>query len=554
MISISSLRQKTSEFYSLLGKDLSMFIIISIAVGIFLFFVEYSFVFLMQAFLLSLGIGEMTSMKLPQWVPQNTFLIYFLFLLAGTARICLTQFKVYLGRMANQVFIRKFRNNILEYSIANATKVSSHEVFSIFSDTLSRAGSVIIEGISLIIGVVSSILLLVAGFRIAPYEMLIGVIVAGLLALELKKISRIALKSGMSLNKSWDSTTKILLEGIRHHYFLKTHGLVNDQINRGWTEIEYYEKNHKLYFLLTSIKNTIPQIIGLLLLIVLSFIGKNYFHTNGASLIAFLYLFLRISQTGSEVQGLMNNISFNYPSLLELNRWNKNHQLNLKNKKESESLEDLKIQEIELEKVSFSFGDKPLLKNIDLKINKGDVLVIDAPSGSGKSTLIGIILNILKPESGSVKINGQEIKSFAPYSKSVSYVGPDPYLLNDTVRNNLTYGLAQHQIQDFELWHYLKITHSDTFVRAMPQGLDEILHEHTQLSTGQKQRLAITRALLRKPNFLILDEATSNLDLELEKSIAFTIKNLMQDGLVILVSHKGHIKSISTKMLNLNSP
>lgn len=549
---LSRLKNGLKEVVQLLGKDIVLFLCFSILVGISLFFVEYGFVYLLQAFILTLGVGQASGFALPTWVPTTPKNIYILFLAVGSFRIILIQFKVYLGMMANQVFLRRFRNNILQYAVTNATRVSSHEVFSIFTDTLARSGSVVIESVSLIISLVTSLLLLIVGLRIAPHEMLIGLGIALLVVIPLRKISRIALKYGMSLNKSWESTSKILLEGIRHHYFFKTHGLIKAQVEKGKKEIELYEGNHQSYFLLTSIKNVIPQIIGLFLLLFLSFAGQNYFQTNGSSLIAFLYLFLRISQTASEAMVLINNIAFNFPSIRELRKWDATHRLDAQLVDEAYTAMPT-INEMKLEHVSFSYNDLPLLKDINLHVKKGDVLIMDAPSGAGKSTLIGLILNILEPKSGKIFINSQDISSFKnSFRSQVSYVGPDPYLLNDSVRSNLTYGLGDLKVSDDEIWSLLKLTRSDEFVRAFKQGLDEILNEHTQLSTGQKQRLAITRGLLRKPQLLILDEATANLDQKLEKEIAILIKERMQDGIVILVSHKGYIKDIATKILLLD--
>lgn len=547
---------KLTFLLDLLGKKIFYYLLLATLTGIGVFFVEYAFVYALQGFLILIGVSNSSSLPLPHWIPTNPRYFYIFFLTVGISRVLLTQYKTYLGRLTNQIFLKRFRDLILKHSILNASLVSSHETFGLFSDTLSRAGSVIIEGISLIITMLSAGLLLVAGFMKAPYEMGLGILCLMALIPSLKSLGKTSLKSGYALNVSWEKTTKILFEGMRHHYFFKAHGLVNKQIDSGLRQIEEYERNNRDYYISTGIKNSFPQIFGIILILILSYLGINYFKTSGTNLIAFLYIFLRVSQSGSEAFGLLNNIIFNAPSLNELKNWMNKYKLD-DDRSPKEPVEStaptLGIDEISFENVFFSYNSQPLLKNINLKLTPGDVLLIEAPSGSGKSTLIGLILKILTPNQGTIFFNKKNLSTFTDeFRNSISYVGPEPFLFNTTVRENLVYGIKKKIAEDENIiWRCLELACADTIVKDLQYGLDEILNEHTQLSTGQKQRLSLARALIRNPDVLILDESTANLDGDYEKIIKNNLENYVKNKICIIIAHKGHIKELATQTLKL---
>lgn len=544
------------DLKELIGKKISLYLFYAILIGILLFVVEYLFVYALQGFLITLGVSDTIKMELPAWLPKHESFYFFFFILIGTLRVIFMQLKIYLGRKTNQIFLSNIRATILSFSIRNASLVSSHETFGLFSDTLSRAGSVIVEGTSLIITVLSTILLLVAGFSKAPYEMLIGLGFLVLLLWPIKKLSRVSLLAGNSLSENWEKTTKILFEGMKHHYFFKAHDLVEDQVDKGMNQINEYEGNYNKYFIVTTIKNALPQIVGIMLIIFLSFLGKNYFHTSGPNLIAFLYIFLRVSQSGSEAFGTFGNIAFNMSSLTELKKWidfSKNQHAHFHTAENSNLITVPGINSIEFNQVAFSYTSEKLLKDINFNLNKGDILLIEAPSGAGKSTLIGLLLKVLTPNEGKVLINGLDLKTISGnFRDHISYVGPEPFLFNATIKANLVYGSKLSNIHnDKVVWEALRVACAEDIVLKFENKLDEVLYEHTQLSTGQKQRLSLARAILRNTDVVILDESTANLDKDLELIIKNNISTILKNKICIIVAHKGHLKELATQVLKL---
>lgn len=197
---------------------------------------------------------------------------------------------------------------------------------------------------------------------------------------------------------------------------------------------------------------------------------------------------------------------------------------------------------VEIRDVSFSypFSGKTTLKNIDLRIESGQLVAFVGSSGSGKTTLVDVILGVLNQDSGSVLIsNLPPSEAVAKWPGSIGYVPQDVLITNSTIRANITMGYESQSVPEAAVWNALRLAQLDDFVSSLPEGLDTFVGDRgTKLSGGQRQRLGIARALLTKPKFIVLDEATSSLDGETEVSISDAISNLRGNVTVILVAHR----------------
>ena len=198
-------------------------------------------------------------------------------------------------------------------------------------------------------------------------------------------------------------------------------------------------------------------------------------------------------------------------------------------------------EEIRFDNVSFDYGEEsaPVLKNVSFSISKGSVVALVGASGSGKSTIADLIPRFYDTTSGSVKIDGDDIKEFKLSSlrKMMGIVSQDVTLFNDTVRNNISYG--QPELKESNIISAAKSANAMEFIKSFPEGLDTIIGERgVTLSGGQKQRLSIARAIIKNPAVLILDEATSSLDTESEKLVQQAIEQLMKDRTVLVIAHR----------------
>lgn len=195
--------------------------------------------------------------------------------------------------------------------------------------------------------------------------------------------------------------------------------------------------------------------------------------------------------------------------------------------------------EIIFENVSFKYGDKSIFKNKSLTIRSGEKVGLVGYSGAGKSTFVNLILRFFTLESGKILIDGQDIGAHTLESLrgQIALIPQDPILFHRTLEENIRYGKvdASHN----EVIHAAKLAHCDEFIKRLPQAYESLVGERgTKLSGGEKQRIAIARAMLLKAPILILDEATSALDSVTEKYIQDSLVELMSNRTTIVVAHR----------------
>ncbi len=197
---------------------------------------------------------------------------------------------------------------------------------------------------------------------------------------------------------------------------------------------------------------------------------------------------------------------------------------------------------IAFDNVSFAYPTRPdtqALSNFSLTVSPGETVAVVGPSGAGKSTLFQLAQRFYDPQSGSVRIDGVALPSAEPAAirQRMALVPQETVLFAASARDNLRYG--QWDATDEEIWAAARAANAETFLRALPDGLDSFMGEAgTRLSGGQRQRISIARALLRNTPILLLDEATSALDAESEKLVQDALDHLMEDRTTIVIAHR----------------
>lgn len=190
--------------------------------------------------------------------------------------------------------------------------------------------------------------------------------------------------------------------------------------------------------------------------------------------------------------------------------------------------------------ISFSYvDDKPVLKNISLQANKGDMIALVGPTGSGKTTITNLLTRFYDVDSGTITIDGRNIEDYTMHSlrEHVGIVLQDTYLFKGTIRDNIRF--AKLDATDEEVEEAAKVAYAHQFIRHLPEQYDTMLTSGgTNLSQGQRQLLAIARAILEDPHILILDEATSNVDTRTEVHIQKGLLNLMQGRTSFVIAHR----------------
>lgn len=210
----------------------------------------------------------------------------------------------------------------------------------------------------------------------------------------------------------------------------------------------------------------------------------------------------------------------------------------IKEEPESWSLTEIR-DGVEMRDVWFKYEDNEVLKGINLRCRKGEVLAIVGPSGAGKSTLVDLVPRFYDPQKGAVLVDGRDIRTFNIESlrQQIGMVTQETILFNDTVADNIAYGFRGANYD--EIVDAAKKAFAHDFILNLPQGYQTYIGDRgVKLSGGERQRLAIARAILKNPPLLILDEATSALDTQSEKLVQEALNTLMQGRTVLVIAHR----------------
>ena len=197
---------------------------------------------------------------------------------------------------------------------------------------------------------------------------------------------------------------------------------------------------------------------------------------------------------------------------------------------------------LRLEGVSYTYpgADEPTLSDIDLRIGRGQSVGFVGPSGAGKTTTVDVLLGLLTPHTGRVLVDGRDIsENPRSWQEQLGYIAQPVYLMDDTIRRNVAFGIDDADIDDGTVWQALEDARLAELVRSLPDGLDTFIGEGgVRISGGQRQRLGIARALYRQPRLLVLDEATSALDNATEREINASIEGLKQRMTLVIIAHR----------------
>jgi ATP-binding cassette, subfamily B, bacterial PglK len=195
-----------------------------------------------------------------------------------------------------------------------------------------------------------------------------------------------------------------------------------------------------------------------------------------------------------------------------------------------------------IEHLSYSYPAtrQPAIDDVSLEIPKGHWAAFIGPTGAGKTTLADLILGLLVPSSGRILVDGRNLHdNLASWQRNIGYVPQTVYVIDDSVRRNVAFGVPEEEIDDERVWQALRAAQVDHLVRSMPGELNAIIGERGgRISGGERQRLGIARALYRDPEVLVIDEATANLDPGTEAAIVEVIGGLRGKKTIIIITHR----------------
>ena len=398
----------------------------------------------------------------------------------------------------------------------------------------------------MIVEILKTLIMMVMLFLISPQVTVFLIIVSAIYVLIARFIARnVSYGTGSVRAKSASNQTMYAINALKGIKSILLFG-----VTKHW--IDLFGEECRKYYYFGRKDATISGIPGMLLeLTSISFIctmalylvaGGSNFLSNLPLIGVFVYSLLKmmpalrqVSRCGMEVMANLPHAEAVYHAIKESDR----------QQRDGEGHEALRTfhSKIAIKDVSFYYANtkKPAVKNIDVEIRKGQFVGIIGPSGSGKTTLLDLLAGLLKVSSGEILLDGKPIDSFFSESLSehIGYVGQDPFLFNDTIKNNIIFG--RKNPGDDAVKQALKKADVLDFVESLPGGLDYVVADDgMKISGGQRQRISIARALLRNPEILLLDEATSALDHKTEEKIIETILKIVKEegNTVIFVTHR----------------
>ncbi len=319
---------------------------------------------------------------------------------------------------------------------------------------------------------------------------------------------------------------------------------------------EAYEGQRKLEVSFETI-SALPErlietvcIIGLILVVCLRLASGVAVEEFVPKLSVFAVAAFRILPSVSRMTGYLNNVVYYRPTAeavsdelhaVEEYRQIIDRQINKEVEEQSDDEYSFR-DKVEVRNIRWKYprSDKYVLQDVSITIEKGDSVALIGASGAGKTTLADVILGLLHPEGGAVSVDGIGIETIPrKWSRLIGYVPQVVFLVDDTIRNNIAFGLRQEEINDEMVWSALEQAQLKEFVQGLPNELNTIVGERgVKFSGGQRQRIAIARALYYNPDILVLDEATSALDNETESAVMESIEALQGHKTLIIVAHR----------------
>lgn len=456
---------------------------------------------------------------------------------------------VYNNRFATQsrllhTFIKKpyeYYLNVQSGEIIRVIQRDVEQVYLLLTTTLNFATESIV-----------SVVLIITVFVVEPAMTMFIALSLGITMLIIIRVIKPVLRhQGLEYQKHMGLTNKWLLQAIN--------GIKETKVTHTeeFFEVNYNESGRcavqaeRWNFVLNNTPRLLIEMVSvcsvLLVIAIMIFAGKEI-ETLIPALGAFVMAAVKLLPSANRIIAAFNEIAYREPAL---NKLLENLELLEENEaEESLCLDERNLQEkefkieskIELKDILYAYpdSDRPVLNHAELIIPVGKSVGIVGASGAGKTTVVDIMLGLLSPQKGQVLVDNTDIQeNYAGWLSHIGYIPQMIFMLDDTIRANIAFGIPEEQIDDAMVWKALEEAQLSDFVSELPQGLDTTIGERgIRLSGGQRQRIGIARALYPDPEVLIFDEATSALDNDTEAAIMESINSLHGRKTMIIIAHR----------------
>jgi subfamily B ATP-binding cassette protein MsbA len=418
------------------------------------------------------------------------------------------------------------------------TKGSDEMLNAIITQTQYAANTIRRIRRALELSLISLAYILVA-FALAPVLMLVSIVILGGFMFGIRHV----LESGFSVgsnvagaNERVQESVQAGMQGIRDVKAFNLHseltGDFRSAVNQHVVSMVHQRRNQ-------AIINNFNQFMTAVTVFVLIFVGIQVANLSLGALGVFLFAMFRLGPKLSNLNDVVYKVENDLPHLVRTQEF-VGH---LNENREIDGYESVPtpVGGVVFDEMKFSYEttDERVLDGASFDVERGEFVAFAGPSGAGKSTIVSLLLRMYTPDDGSITADGTSITEFdvQEWRSRVSLVRQNPFIFNDTLRYNLTIG--NREASEEKIDRACRIAKVDEFFGELPQGYDTVLGDNgVRLSGGQKQRVAIARALLKDADFLVLDEATSDLDSHLEADVHHGIESMERDYGIIAIAHR----------------
>ncbi len=464
------------------------------------------------------------------------------------------------GRVLRDLRDRVY-DKLLEFSLDFYTKMHTGNLVSRIMYDTSIIQNAITEGLTDLIYQTFQVLVCLfmvfsvrAIYNIDWILLILSLIVLPTIMYPIVKIGKKLRKISTGTQEQMGVVTTTLFETISGMRVVKAFGMEDYERNK------FAAQNNKLYkFFLKSAKREqllgpITEFMGIACAALILWLGGKKVVSGDLSPGAFIAFLMSLLLLVRPLNRLSRIYSINQKALAAAERTFEimDTSSTVKEKEDANVLTPLKDR-ITFKDVSFGYDGATVLKDINLEATKGEIVAIVGPSGVGKSSLVNLIPRFYNPTKGEILIDGQNITDVTLKSlrDQIGIVTQETILFHDTVRANIAYGQAG--ASEKEIIQAAKVANAHGFVSRLPSGYDTVAGERGfRLSGGERQRLAIARAVLKNAPILILDEATSQLDMESEILVQEAIEKLMKGRTVFVIAHRLSTIKFATKIVVLD--
>lgn len=460
-----------------------------------------------------------------------------------TVRYVLSFFVAWLRTALRTIYMRDLQKeafaNALSAEIRYFDDNGSDDIINAIITQTTHAGRTIQSVVQLVSHFCLLIIYFIVAAAISPLLTFISIAILGGVIYTLRYIVTSGYELGNDVADANEERQEAIQAGMQGIRTTRLYCLTNEIYDKFLDAANKYTRAQIAQRRNQAALNKFQNLVVAVSVFVLVYVGITFADLSIGALSVFLFAMFRLGPKAAHINQKYYEIENDLPHLVRTHEFIKELHQNEEKSQERISIPE-KIKEIEFEHVQFSYnGGERILKDISFQLERGEFIAFVGQSGAGKSTIASLLTRMYEPDCGKILADGIDINrtDVDEWRDRLAVVRQNPYIFNDTLRYNLTIG--NRSCSRDELIRVCEDAKINEFLSDLPKGLDTELGDNgIKLSGGQKQRVAIARALLKNAEILVLDEATSDLDSNLETQVQTSIENMDQEYCIIAIAHQ----------------